>query len=150
MHNIQYNKKEILATTVLTTCTWLRDEKVQFKEAKERKKVKQEKVGACVNGEKNPHQLLTGSCCPLVATRPHLRISDFIPQSSRTGGQEDSCGSPTQCGSIFSHDNPHGGDDLLGHRGGHGGGVEGAVGVPAQVVNQLLMEEGHQESAFPG
>lgn len=45
---------------------------------------------------------------------------------------------PTQCGAVLAHDDLHGSDDLLGHRGRHGGGVQGAVGVAAQVVDQLL------------
>lgn len=49
--------------------------------------------------------------------------------------------SPTECGSIFSHDDLHGGDYLLGNRWGHGGGIEGTVGVPPQVVDQLLAEK---------
>lgn len=48
---------------------------------------------------------------------------------------------PTQCGPILSHDDLHRGDDLLGHRRGHGGGVQGAVRVVAQIVDQLLKEK---------
>lgn len=44
----------------------------------------------------------------------------------------------TQCGPIVSHDDLHRGDYLLGHRRGHGGGVQGTVRVAPQVVNQLL------------
>lgn len=45
---------------------------------------------------------------------------------------------PTQCGPVLSHDDPHWSDDLLGHRGRHGGGIQGAVGVATEVVDQLL------------
>lgn len=45
---------------------------------------------------------------------------------------------PTQCGPVLARDDLHRGDDLLDHRGRHGGGVQGAVGVAAQVVDQLL------------
>lgn len=48
---------------------------------------------------------------------------------------------PTQCGPILSHDDLHRGDDLLGHRRRHGGGIQGAVRVAAQVVDQLLKRE---------
>lgn len=47
----------------------------------------------------------------------------------------------TQCRPVLAHDDLHGGDDLLGHRRRHGGGVQGAVRVAAQVVDQLLPEE---------
>lgn len=50
---------------------------------------------------------------------------------------------PTQCGPVFSHDDLHRGDYLLGHRGGHGGGVQGTVRVAPQVVDQLLTEKLH-------
>lgn len=49
--------------------------------------------------------------------------------------------SPTQRGPVLAHDDLHGGDDLLGDRRGHGGGVHGAVGVTPQVVDQLLAEK---------
>lgn len=48
------------------------------------------------------------------------------------------CLAPTQRGPVLSHDDGHGGDDLLGHRRRHGGSVQGAVRVAPQEVDQVL------------
>lgn len=43
--------------------------------------------------------------------------------------------------SVFSHNALHRSDDLLHHRRRHGGGVHGAVGVAAQVIDELLQHK---------
>ena len=44
----------------------------------------------------------------------------------------------TQRRAVLPHDDPHGGDDLLGHRGRRGAGVHRTVGVTTQEADQLL------------
>lgn len=50
------------------------------------------------------------------------------------------CQTDTQWRSIFSHNDLHWGDYLLGHRRGHRSGVDCTVRVAPQVVDQLLRE----------
>lgn len=69
--------------------------------------------------------------------KPH-KISYFSPQLHL---QSVDILLPTQCGPVLSHDDLHRSDDLLGHRGRHGGGVQGAVGVATEVVDQLLKDK---------
>ena len=50
--------------------------------------------------------------------------------------------SHTFIGPVFPHDDGHGADDLLGHRGRYTGSVRGAVRGVTQVVDHLLWTHG--------